>query len=498
MRHQAVIFGLMLIWSSGCEALRGEEIGATAPSETSEVIETPTIDILTATPELTSEPMQTRTPYNETFIPPTPSPTETPARPTLSTEGPWLVFAGHRRGIKTNLLFVLDAATNQVHQITNDGRVYWRFFISNADPRRSEIALMQERGEGEIWLEFLRLPEATLTPVVNLIPNKDPNGRELNGLGNAAGGVWHGNKLAFIGAMDPPSTDVYVYRDGLIQPISHETEMLPRWVDWSPEGDYVLYGVIEYFGEDVCQGNQIIYAVGLSDGSSITLTPEQNMKAVIVSWVDAHTVLIASRTNHSCQWSELYEVDITTGERRTWWDSKFSVAAYDPESGALVMTLGFSQFYAQYNPAQETPGDAIFFKDGQSRALGLSVYDQVYWSGTHQLFVLRSDTDLISVTASGELNTLPSPDGWAPHFPSPDGRWVLWTEQNQKKTIGLWGEEPQILLDGEIYIWIWRPDSSGLYYWTSRGLFYAAAPRFQAQRIDDVSYDGPPLHWIMP
>src|SRR5688500_6055805 len=102
MRHQAVIFGLMLIWSSGCEAHRGEEIVATIPAETSEAIETPTIDLLTTTPELTSEPMQTRTPYNETFIPPTPSPAETLAPPKLSTEGPWLVFSGHRGGIKTN------------------------------------------------------------------------------------------------------------------------------------------------------------------------------------------------------------------------------------------------------------------------------------------------------------------------------------------------------------------------------------------------------------
>ena len=101
------------------------------------------------------------------------------------------------------------------------------------------------------------------------------------------------------------------------------------------------------------------------------------------------------------------------------------------------------------------------------------------------------------MTPSGTVDYYPAPEGFAPFDLSPDGRWVIWRPPNGIE-IGAWGQVLHILAGGTHWgETVWLPDSSGMYFWTEKGLHYAEPPDFTPVLLSDVQRHDY-AYWVMP
>ena len=178
-----------------------------------------------------------------------------------------------------------------------------------------------------------------------------------------------GRLLAFVGAINGPTADLYLY-DTQTQEITQPTDgpsqaILP---DWTPDGQYILhYGVsaVPPFGGGIGCGNHLdgIWAVRASDGTVLTMPkPESdalNPHDILLGWHDDSHYLTYNGSN-GCY--SLDSVNVVNGETTPVMDFSFTRAiSQSPENGALLFasdascpnSLGEGIFLL--SPGQTTP-----------------------------------------------------------------------------------------------------------------------------------------------
>jgi hypothetical protein len=466
-------------------------------------------------PQSTVE-ITTSEPTEELAISPTqeigsPIPTTPSVPPTwvsLSEQGPWLAFGGADGTSGSEGIYILDLQTYQIHRITErDG--FFRDFYPYDQPLTSHSITYVDVYEGEPWISQMSLPDGSITRITKLLREKGDMDRSAyfdleSDMQQRAAATWQGNRMVFIGALDGPSTDLYLYEQGSVRRLTDEPRAVitegTAW-SWSPDNIYLLYGLGRAYGEYVdgessgCAGRVIeVRALHLDVEQSLSMTPNNSSTIDFIGWEPPHTVLLSVQPEHSCGWSKIYQVDASTGEQSLIWDGPFTGAAYDPVSNTTLITQGGSQYYAQQ------PGGAVLVRNGATHTLDISVYgdEDTIWSEVLGLFLVRSDTDLIGITPEGSVSTYPAPDGWADFTLSPDGRWIIWSS-SETTLAGAWGEEPNMIVDDRIWQSTWEPDGERLYLWYGHGLHYADPPGFEPVFVAPVLYVGTPKPlWIMP
>jgi hypothetical protein len=153
-----------------------------------------------------------------------------------------------------------------------------------------------------------------------------------------------GRLLAFTGAINGPTTDLYLY-DTQTQEIRQLTSgpsqaILPNW---SPDGRYILnFGVswVPPFGGAIGYANQMdgIWAVQVSDGKVITLPKPKGVPPHFVGWQDdSHYITFDS--DDECDSQNLRSVDVVSGETTPIMDFSFySFIDRSPENGAFLFS----------------------------------------------------------------------------------------------------------------------------------------------------------------
>jgi hypothetical protein len=153
-----------------------------------------------------------------------------------------------------------------------------------------------------------------------------------------------GRLLAFIGAMNGPTADLYLY-DTQTKEIKQLTSgpsqaILPTW---SPDGQYILnFGVswVPPFGGGIGSANQLdgVWAVRVSDGKVITLPKPKGLLPNFVGWQDdSHYITYDS--NNECISQNLRSIDVASGETKSIMEYSFySYIARSPENGALLFS----------------------------------------------------------------------------------------------------------------------------------------------------------------
>ena len=325
-----------------------------------------------------------------TEIPPTPTPTitsspipatvtNTPESLGLNDAGPYIIFRAHSGlwvanpdGSFPTLLTDYDLNTDiDLHQ-----------FIS---PKGDRLALVESNDAG-LDLVVIDIPGGTTETIAHLIDSQasedysaiSDNAFATYAIRDYESVAWQpgdGSNLAFIGAINGPTADLFMY-DTQTREITQLTDgpsqaVLPVW---SPDGRYILHFGVSWvppFGGAIGGANQLdgMWAVRVSDGKVISLPKNKGVNPHFLGWIDdTHYITYDSG---ECSSENLRSMDVETGEA----DSLMQASFYyyldrSPVNGNIL--------FSSADGCDNSLGEGIFLLPAEKRT-PVRLYDERAW-----------------------------------------------------------------------------------------------------------------------
>ncbi len=331
----ATVVIILVIVSLGCLCLPAN-IFPTIPSPTPLVPFT-----LTVAPVLPTDTVLPETPTEFTL-----TGVETPVSNTaeLTATGPWLLMETNQG---------LWAANSDGSGLTQLADVdYWDSYYLHmaAQPGGNQVVLISPASPApndlqNMALNLLSLPDGTITKITDLTSpeteayleaeNWDP----LYTIRQSHSYAWSpdGTRLAFVGLMDGPSADVYLYdiASGDITRVSFDDDQ-DYWVSWSPDGNILLYFGTKAFGTGGgFDTTSVWYAQGDGTDASLLYVPEDD-NVEVVGWLDNKTVVLDTWSMHCEGDSKLRLYDLISRKVTMLNEDCFTSAAADSGRGAAI------------------------------------------------------------------------------------------------------------------------------------------------------------------
>ncbi len=323
----------------------------------------------------------------------TPLPVVTPAPTGLNPTGPYVLFSAgtgiwitNPDGSFLTQLTDLDIGLADLHQALS--------------PDGSQLALIARDNSG-IGLYLVEIPSGETQKIATLLllteedlldatSPKAITSYAIMDYPNVAWQPGDGRLLAFTGALNGPTSDLYLYdtqggessqlTDGPSQAIAPS---------WSPDGQYILhYGVswVPPFGGAIVGYNRLdgAWAVRASDGEVINQPKPKGYHGNFVGWQDDSYYMIFD-SDDTCYSVNLRNVNVFDGKTTPVMDESFYYSiAQSPENMALL--------FSGDEGCASSPGEGIFLRlAGQSDLIQLTnnkAYE-IYWlpeSGVFQAY----------------------------------------------------------------------------------------------------------------
>lgn len=452
----------------------------------------PSTTATTDTEQQTPTKLPTKSP-TATYIPTTP-----PIPETISAEGTWVLYKNDDGLWLTNKNGA--ALKNLV-----TGSVETPYDISPlVSQDGSHLAfLTAKKTFFEVTLNVITLPDGDLILKLPLTSSQtEPAPDALQGdskLETVSAFVYtdslawspDGRNLAFMGAQEGPTSDLYVY--------SLDSGTTTRLTDgpsqgikpsWSPDGEYILHAGVSTLGTGAGYGMQGVWAAAADGSDVITLYRPESGDESWLGWLDPETALVSS-WSAGCETYNLRSLNIRSGEQETIWDGNFHAAAYDPQSSTVILV--HTESYPSCG--EESPGGLYLippdkpnpFQIGNAQGLALSRWTEVVWSAVHDQFLVGTDAGLLTISPSGDLHNIPSAGADMPLI-TPDGKTLAWVHTSMQENPGVWvadwGEEArQVYTEGAG--WAYWTDNTQLLFITQDGLYLAGAPDFEPVLVQD-------------
>jgi len=490
-----IIFQLILIcvFASSCDA-------STTSSPQPIQVSTSTSSILNATPEKQSptEIIATSLVTSSLDTPTEPTSTQTPEAG-VSDTGPWLSYFSDDRN-----LVITDLDSNGVIPLSIPLSPV-EFPVSGSIGEGLLAVLTEERLSSEgvlpnVSLVIYRLPSLTLVETIPLLNNlglledKELAGEAYQSVREPPQWSPNGRYLAFVGAIENPSGDLYVYdaRTGGVKHLTYGKNHVGRlW--WSPDSKWIVHEeVLGFHGWNV----ESIWAAKF-DGSEVRwlFSPQMRNGQVIIGWTSPHSFVSFDR---NIGWGECHirHVDITESHAAILFAgcAREESSTLDPSTGAVAFAPYLFNAYVSEEELQEMewPKHGVYLVSPASTTPNIVVPDanSFYWDSTYEEFVTDlacSDdpTGFQAFKSNGSLHCQRGPRT----YPSPDGSYIV-TFDPMLVLYDELGNELSMQEDIAGGIISWLPDSRGFLLQSSDGLMYISVPELEAKPL----HNGPNLH----
>jgi hypothetical protein len=222
----------------------------------------------------------------------------------LKPEGPWLLLETDHG------LWAANPDGSGMAQLTDVD--YWNGGLPDAvQPAGNQIVFISPGSNDfhHMALNLLSLPDGHVTKITDLTSAQteayadsgpgEPGFEALRAVSERLSYAWSpdGARLAFVGVMDGPSAEVYIYdlASGTIRRVSRDDaqDFSPSW---SPDGNHLLYLGAEGFGTGA---GMVMAGVWSADGegnNAALLYPSDSSGEEIIGWLDDTTAVIDSWT----------------------------------------------------------------------------------------------------------------------------------------------------------------------------------------------------------
>ncbi len=442
----------------------------------------------------------TENPVTVTLLPPTRTlftlPTETPSEeaqlphadtPIPESQSPkeYHILYGGRDGV-----WISHSDGSRLTKIY-EGR-FFNDLRSAVAPDGSRLALITRNDQGYALI-LVSLPSGEQKHVAQLLEGfssgqpDDPKTFVEQALvdvrfNNTAWQSKSGRWLAFIGAINGPTSDLYVY-DTQTREVKQLTSDPSQAINptWSPDGQYILhYGVswVEPFGGALTSPNRLdgVWAVNYLDGKVISLPQPENELPDFVGWHDREHYL-------SCDNDLLQTIQISTG-----WETElmhcccYNEISQSSANGAILLNFSLD--------CSENYGEGIFYL-ASPFSKPRKVFDQPAWELE---WIPESNVFFAYPEAliSGDGRTIYLPPVYdASYLPavSTNGSqaWLVYEDHQASVKVLVPGGEWQTILHDSVESLIWDPfDSQRLLIILEDGrLITAQYPDFIPQIVGD-------------
>jgi hypothetical protein len=316
-----------------------------------------------------------------------------------------------------------------------------------------------------------------------------------------------GGRLAFIGAQDGPSADLYEYyrTNGQIIRLTDGPDQAFRTL-WSPDGQWIVHAAVSSFGSGAGYGMTGFYAARADGGEVISLYPigERSMDEQGAGWLDPHT-LVAYTQEQPCGPKILRLVDLSARNAETVFEGCMSDVAVGHGSVLFAQPSDLAVY-------EENPKPGLYLipsADRRPRMISSGDIERIEWAEEIGAFLaVTRDYKVLEISTAGDIRELPA---MAPRPPtvSPGGRWWAYYQLAQpgfSDTDGIfageYGRGFRQIFEGSVSSGklIFSPDGNSLYFVTKTGdLYRAQAPDWSsvllASGVEPSPYDSTDMAW---
>lgn len=421
----------------------------------------------------------------------------------LSQHGPWWVFFSGE-GVWADGIWAVNPDGSGLTMLTNQHIIKPRDLRTAVSPTSGTVAFISAtdpqmlRG---LTLNLLKLPEGeikTVTPLSSADTESevgaDPSLRppeSLLAITQETSLAWSpdGRYLAFMGAHEGPSSDLYIYK--------LEDESITRLTDgpsegirpnWSPDGRYILHLGVYTLGTGASFSMAGVWAARADNSGVKTLyDPSASDDEIVVGWIDDDTFAIYTLSVSLGGAMNLRTINIETGAVNILWEGFFKDVAFDPSSGNMLLLV--DEYAASNNPDGETGLYLIGPERFAWKVLDEKPY-QTSWSPEIGLFFAYTEFGVVVITPEGDWNQLHDFTGQIP-VASPIAKELAWYGN-----AGLWignlvssVDQPQplqVFTDPVVHA-SWGPQGQNLLFFSEDGLYVVQKPDLISVQVAELT-----------